>query len=149
MPFNDPRHGAFEFQITHFSTLYHQITGQVLTPTSVIAVGASAGSGDDDGISEQIFHFQPLTHHHRDDAHPAAARAAAADHRPIEVFQPTILINPHENRHINTAHYDNIRVTILSSSSFAATEIDPLTVTPRRGVADLVVPRRSHCTTGS
>ncbi|HEY2158096.1 MAG TPA: hypothetical protein VGH33_20880, partial [Isosphaeraceae bacterium] len=61
MPFNDPRHGALEFQITHFSTLYNQITGKVLSPTSVISVGASAGSGDDDGISEEIFHFQPLS----------------------------------------------------------------------------------------
>jgi hypothetical protein len=125
MPFNDPRHGALEYSITHFSTLYFQVTGKVLSPTSVISIGASAGSGDDDGISEEIFHFQPLTIINATTPTPTPPPPPTI----IEVFQPTILINPHENRHINTAHYTNIRVTVLSSSSFAATQINPSTVT--------------------
>ncbi len=122
---NDPRHGAFEFQITHFSQLYQQITGKALTGTSVIDLGASAGSGSDGGISEEVFHFQPLTISNATTVPPPPPPPIVV---PIEVFQPTILINPHQNRHVNTAHYDNIRVTVLSSSSFAATEINPLTV---------------------
>ncbi len=131
VPFNDVRHPALEFSITHFSTLYFQITGKVLGPTSVIDIGASAGSGDDGGIGEQIFHFQPLVVGNATTPIPPPPVPPPPPPPiivPVEVFQPTILINPHENRHVNTAHYDNIRVTILSSSSFAATEINPLTV---------------------
>ena len=43
-------------------------------------------------------------------------------------MSPPVLINPHGNRHINTAHATNIRVSILGSSGFDATQIDPATV---------------------
>ncbi len=129
VPFNDPRHGALEYSITHFSQLYQQITGHALTPTSVISIGASAGSGDDDGINEEIFHFQPVNIGTATTVPPVIPPPPPPPPPVIvELFQPTILINPHENRHINTAHYDNIRVTVLGSSSFDPTQIDPSTV---------------------
>ncbi len=130
VPFNDPRHGALEFNITHFSTLYHQITGQVLGPATMICDWRLGGLG------------RRRRHQRADLPLPSLPIINATTPTPvppvpppppppviIEVFQPTILINPHQNRHINTAHYDNIRVTVLSSSSFAATQINPSTVT--------------------
>lgn len=129
LPFNDPRHPALEFSITHFSQLYLEETGKVLNAQSVIGVGAFGGSGNDGGINEQSFHFQPL---------PVGTATTPTPVPPVvppppppvivELFQPTILINPHENRHVNTSHYDNVRVTVLSSASFDATTIDPSTV---------------------
>ena len=126
LPFNDPRHPALEFSITHFSQLYLEETGQVLNAKSVIGVGAFAGSGADGGINEESFHFRPL-------AVGTATTPTPVPPPPpppviVELFQPTILINPHENRHVNTAHYDNIRITVLSSASFDSRQIDPSTV---------------------
>ena len=132
VPFNDPRHGAFEHSITHFSQLYQQVTGQQLTPNSKISIGASAGSGDDDGISEEIFHFQTFPIGNATTVPPVPPVPPPPPPPPppviVELFQPTILINPHENRHINTAHFTNIRVTVLGSSSFDPTQINPATV---------------------
>lgn len=129
VPFNDPRHGALEFAITHFSQLYQQVTGQPLNGMTQIRAAAFAGSLDDDGIDEEAFHFQPLSI-------PQATTPIPPPPPPgpppppviVELFQPTILINPHQNRHINTAHFDNIRVTVLSSASFDSRTIDPSTV---------------------
>ena len=122
-PLDDPRHGALELSITHFSQLYQQITGHALTTSSVIDLGAYAGSTTDDGVGKESFHFQPLTLGNATSPPPPPVVV------PVEVFQPTILINPHENRHINTAHYDNVRVTVLSSSSFDSQQINPYSVT--------------------
>ena len=122
LPFNNPQNGALEFSITHFSQLYQQVTGQMLTGASQIAIGASAGSGDDQ-LSEEVFNFRPLTVGTATTPTPVPPPPVI-----VELFQPTILINPHENRHINTAHYDDNRVTVLSSASFDATLIDPTTV---------------------
>ncbi len=126
LPFNNPQNGALEFSIPHFAELYQQVTGKVLVGTSQIAIGASAGSGDDE-LSEEVFNFRPL-------AVGTATTPTPVPPPPpppviVELFQPTILINPHENRHVNTAHYDDVRVTVLSSASFDATLIDPTTVT--------------------
>ncbi|HWE35490.1 MAG TPA: DUF11 domain-containing protein [Isosphaeraceae bacterium] len=57
---NDPAHGAFEFQVAHFSQLYLQETGHALTPDSTFSVGAFGNSGQDDGISEAFFPAQPV-----------------------------------------------------------------------------------------
>jgi hypothetical protein len=42
---------------------------------------------------------------------------------------PPVLINPHEHRHINTAHPTDIRVTIFGTSGFNVNQIIPQTVT--------------------
>ena len=115
---NDVRHGALEYSITHFSQLYQQTTGRPLTPTSSIRIGGFGSSGDDDGIGEAFFPAQPFT---------LAQATPPPPPQPV-ICSPPVLINPHENRHVNTAHDTNVRVTILSTSGFDATQIDPTTV---------------------
>ena len=81
----------------------------------MISIGAFAGSGDDIGIGEAFFPEQPFT--------------LGARHRrlrpPCPPVSPPVMINPHENRHINTAHPTSIRVNVLGSSGFDVTQIDP------------------------
>jgi hypothetical protein len=105
-----------EFSIKHFSQLYQQITGQTLTPTSNFKIGAFGNSGEDGGISEAYFPEQNVN----------LGQATV----PPEVCpaNPPILINPHQGRHVNTAHQTNVRVNIFSTSGFDATQIDPSTV---------------------
>ena len=50
-----PAHPNLEFSITDFSQLYQAETGHALTPTSVIGIGAFAGSLHDGGISDAFF----------------------------------------------------------------------------------------------
>lgn len=126
VPSNDPRHGALEFSIDHFSQLYQQETGHALTPQSVISIGATAGSGADGGISEEFFHAQPLTIANA--TTPVSPPPPPPPPPVVCVASPPVLINPHENRHVNTAHQTLVRVTVLSSSGFDATQINPSTV---------------------
>ena len=58
---NDPNHPNFEFQITHFSQLYQQTTGQALTPQSQFSIGAFGTSNQDIGISDEFFPPQAVT----------------------------------------------------------------------------------------
>lgn len=116
---NSPAHPNLEFAITHFSQLYLQETGKALTPASVIGTGATAGSGDDPGIGEAYFPEQKFTLAQATTPPPATCPPAA----------PTVLINPHQNRHINTAHDTLIRASVLGSSGFDVSKIDPATVT--------------------
>ena len=118
---NDPSRGALEFSITHFSELYTAETGKPLTSASVIRIGAFGSSNQDDGISEAFFPPQPLD--------LAAATVPPTPPPPMcAPVSPPVLINPHEARHVNTAHAESVRVTIVSSSGFNATQIDPATV---------------------
>ena len=117
---NSTIHPNLEFAIKDFSKLYLAETGKALGPNSVIKIGAFAGSGEDLGIGEAYFPEQPFT------------LAAATTPTPVTPVcppvSPPIIINPHENRHINTAHPDDIRVNVLGSSGFDITKIDPTTV---------------------
>ena len=115
---NDPRHGAFEFSIAKFSQLYQSITGQALSPQSTVRIGAFGNSADDIGISEAFFPPQPLT----------VGNATPTPKPPCPPYEPPILINPHQKRHINTAHPTDVRVNILGSAGFDVTQIDPATV---------------------
>jgi hypothetical protein len=117
---NSPVHPNLEFSITHFSQLYLQETGKALTPGAVIGMGAAAGSAQDLGISEAFFPEQTFT--------VAAATLPTPTPTPCPPASPPVLINPHENRHINTAHPTTIRVNIFGTSGFDVTKIIPSTV---------------------
>lgn len=112
------QHPNLEFSITHFSTLYLQETGKILTPDSVIKMGAYAGSQEDIGIGEEVFHEQGF-----------GVGAATLAQETCPPASPTVFVNYHESAHINTAHDTLIRVNILGSSGFDVTKINPSTVT--------------------
>jgi hypothetical protein len=114
---NSPTAPNLEFSIAHFSQLYQSQTGQALTPNSVIYVGAQAGSSNDDGIGELTFPPQPVT----------ISTATTPPACPPQ--SPTIYVNPHEHRIIDTAHRDLIRVNIVGTSGFDVKQINPTTVT--------------------
>jgi hypothetical protein len=111
--FNNPATPAFEFNIKNFSTLYQQKTGQTLGPTDVLAVGITSGSLEARNAEAVI---TPKTFTIGD---------AAINCPPAE---PPILINPHENFHINTAHPTDIRINIFGSAGFDVDDIIPETV---------------------
>jgi hypothetical protein len=83
----------------------------------VIYVGAQAGSSNDDGIGELTFPPQPVT------------ISTATTPTPCPPQSPTIYVNPHEHRIIDTVHRDLIRVTIVGTSGFNVKQINPTTVT--------------------
>lgn len=118
---NSPAHPNLEFAITHFSQLYLQETGKALTGDSVISLGAFAGSQEDTGIGEAFFPEQSFR---LTQATPPVTPPPVCP--PVS---PPVIINPHENRHINTAHPTDIRVNIIGSSGFDVTKIDPNSVT--------------------
>jgi hypothetical protein len=115
--FNSPAHPNLEFSIAHFSELYQAETGKPLTPSSTIQIGGFAGSPDTIGVSDAFFPPSTFTIQH----------ATQPPHCPP--MSPPIFINPHEHNHINTAHPDLIRVSVLGTSGFNATDINPSTVT--------------------
>lgn len=115
---NSPAHPNLEFSITHFSQLYLAETGQPLTPNTTFKLGAFAGSQDDPGIGEAFFPGQPVK---IGDATPPPVTCP-----PVS---PPVIINPHSNRHINTAHDTLIRASVLGSSGFNVANIDPNSVT--------------------
>jgi len=120
---NDPNHPNFELQIAHFSQLYQQVTGQVLTPASNISIGAFANLSQDPGLSDEFFPPQPLN---------VAAITKPVVIPPVPVpcppVSPPIFVNPHQNYHINSAHSSAVRVSVLGSSGFDPTTIVPSSV---------------------
>jgi hypothetical protein len=112
---NSSAHPSLEFSIRNFSQLYLQETGQPLSSTSIVDVGAFAGSGQDIGIGEAFFPAQPVN----------IGDATMPDTCPP--ISPPILINPHEHRFIDTMHRDLVRVYIQGTSGFDVTTIDPAT----------------------
>lgn len=119
---NSPVHPNLEFNVDHFSQLYLQETGKALTPDSLISIGAFGGSGDDDGVGEGFFPEVQFTLKNATIPPPPVCP-------PPPPVSPPILINPHEHRHINTAHPTEIRVNLFGTSGFDVTQIDPATVT--------------------
>jgi hypothetical protein len=114
--FNSAAHPNLEFSISHFSQLYQLETGETLTPSSVIGIGAFAGSPDDIGISDAFFPESTFT----------LSQATAPPPNPEP--SPYILINPHEHRIIDTSHRDLVRVTVFGTSGFDVAQINPATV---------------------
>lgn len=110
---NSPKQGGFEFSIKNFKSLYeHYNPGKTLDPQSILRVGGIAGSGSDDGIGEATyFAREPFT------------VGQASPPVPCPPVSPPISVNPHENRHIDTAHDTLIRVTVYGSSGFNVRDI--------------------------
>jgi hypothetical protein len=108
----------FEFNITHFSQLYQSVTGKVLTPTSVLGIGAFGSTFEDGGISDAVFPENTFT----------LAQATVPVPPVTPEPSPPILINPHEHRIIDTDHRDLIRVSIFGTSGFPVSQINPATV---------------------
>jgi hypothetical protein len=109
---NTPTAGAFEFKITHFSQLYQAETGKPLTATSTFGVGAFGGSDNDIGIAEAFFPAMPVT-----------LGLGPIPPTVCPPLSPPVLVNPHSNFHINTAHPTLVRVTVLGSSGFNVEQI--------------------------
>ncbi|MGP0064206.1 MAG: hypothetical protein ACLQGP_11480 [Isosphaeraceae bacterium] len=115
---NAPSSPNLEFSITHFSQLYQQETGTPLTSSSVIYVGAQGGSAAPDFISDTSILEQPMS--------IASATLPVTSTCPPQ--SPTVYVNPHEHRIIDTLHRDLIRVTIEGTSGFKVKDINPSTV---------------------
>ncbi len=113
---NSTAHPNLEFAIRNFSQLYQQETGHALTSSSVIYLGGFGGSGEDTGIGEAFFPEQPVN------------IGAATFPNTSTPASPTIYINPHEHRVIDTSHRDLVRVYVLGTSGFDVTTINPATV---------------------
>jgi len=107
----DPAHGALEFQVTHFSQLYNQVTGKTLTASTQIGVGGFGGSAAD--FSGEIF-IAP---------HPINFGVNPVPDCPP--LSPPVIIAPHQNRHVNIAHASYVRVNIFGTSGFDVTRIVP------------------------
>src|SRR5262249_39989904 len=114
---NSPTHPNLEFSIIRFSQLYQQVTGRTLTPGTTFNLGGFAGSANDTGISEAFFPAQAVT--------ISAATPPTATCPPQS---PTIYVNPHEHRIIDTRHRDLVRVSIVGTSGFNVRRIDPASV---------------------
>ncbi len=124
---NSRFHPNLEFSITHFSELYQAETGKTLSPDTTFQVGGFGNSNDDDGISEAFFPATPLTFSDVIPPPPPDCPVCPPP-PPITPLEPRILINPHEHRHINTAHPTDVRVNIFGSAGFDVSQIDPTTV---------------------
>jgi hypothetical protein len=114
---NSPTTPNLEFSITHFSQLYQMETGKPLTSSSLVYIGGQGGSANDIGISDAFFPSQ------------AVNIGAATQPGTCPPQSPTIYVNPHEHRIVDTLHRDLLRVTILGTSGFNVNDINPATVT--------------------
>ncbi len=118
-----PAHPNLEYSIAHFSQLYQLETGKAMTPNSVVDIGGFAGSLDDIGISDAFFPLNTFTISQATVPVPVTPTPT-----PCPPQSPPIHVNPHEHRIIDTLHRDLIRVTIVGSSNFKVSDINPATV---------------------
>jgi hypothetical protein len=114
---NSPTTPNMEFSITHFSQLYQMETGKPMTSSSEVSIGGQAGTAAPDLINDMFFPQQSFN------------IGAATLPGTCPPQSPTIYVNPHEHRIIDTLHRDLIRVTIDGTSGFNVKEINPSTVT--------------------
>jgi hypothetical protein len=124
---NSPTSPNLEFSITHFSQLYQAETGKALTSSSVIYVGGQGGSEAADGISDAFIPEQAVNIGAA--TLPVPSPTPTPTPSPCPPQSPTIYINAHEHRIIDTLHRDLIRVNILGTSGFKVDDINPSTVT--------------------
>jgi len=121
---NTPEAPNFEFEIRNFSELFERQTGMPLTSASDVQISAFADSGQDDGISEA--QIPPLELNIGDATVPEPPPPPPPP--PPMPKTPTTLINPHEDRIVNTAHDTIVRVYILGSDTFDVSQIVPESV---------------------
>lgn len=114
---NSPAHPNLEFAIDDFSKLYLQETGKTLSPDTEISIGAFAGAQEANGVGKAYFPEQPFT-----------IGEATVPPEVCPPVSPPVLVNPHLGNHVNTAHPENVRVSIFGSSGFDVTKIVPSTV---------------------
>jgi hypothetical protein len=114
-------HPNLEMQITNFSKIFQQVTGQALASSSVLSIGGFGGSSNDVGVSESFFPASSFQ--------VGQAITPTPTPTPCPPASPPVLINPHSHRHINTAHPTDIRATVFGTSGFDVTQIVPSTVT--------------------
>jgi len=121
---NSPTKPNLEIQIAHFSQLYQQITGQVLTPTSPLEIGAFASLIQNGGTTDEIDPPLPVN------LTQATVPTPPPPPPPVVIppVSPPVFVNPHANNHVNTAHNTAVRVNVLGSSGFDPTTIIPSTV---------------------
>lgn len=113
---NDPNHPDFEFSITNFSEVFATFNpGEELNPDSVFSVGIFANNPFATGNGTQI--------NLRD---VVVGDATLPDICPDT---PPVIINPHENSHVNTAHPSDVRVVVFGTATFDVDTIIPETVT--------------------
>ena len=124
---NDPARPSFEFQVTNFSQLYLQETGQALQTDSVIRVGGFGVSIDDDGISEAFFPSQAANFGVVPPPPPVCPPPPIPS-PPAVVLRPPVFVNPHAGHHVNTAHPTDVRVSVLGSANFDPNLIIPASV---------------------
>ena len=127
---NDPNHPNLEMQITNFSLLYRQFTGQDFNANATsIMIGAEGYSDQNLNITDAYFPPLPVSI-------PQATPPVVVPPPPVVCppVSPPILVNPHQRNHINTAHDTAIRVTVIGSSGFDTQNINLATV--RFGSAD-------------
>ncbi len=117
---NDQSHPNLEFSIRNFSVLYKAQTGQTLTGTSTFSIGAF-GSSLTDSASGAIY---PLTMVTLSQITPPVTPPPPV----CPPLSPPILINPHQARHVNTAHNGDVKVYVFGSSGFPVRNIDPNSV---------------------
>ncbi len=120
---NSPTKPNLELQISHFSQLYQQITGNVLASTSPLEIGAFGSSIQSGGISDEVDPPLPVNL-------PQATVPIPVVPPPpvVPPVSPPVFINPHAANHVNTAHNSAVRVNVLGSSGFNPTTIIPSTV---------------------
>ncbi len=111
-----------EFNITHFSQLYQAETGHALTSSSVIYVGGQGGSEAADGISDAFIPAASVNI-------GAATQPGTPTPTPCPPQSPTIYVNYHEHRIVDSLHRDLVRVNVLGTSGFNVDQIVPNSVT--------------------
>ena len=99
-------------------------TGKTLTSSSNVYIGGQAGAANDLGISDAFFPAQVVNI-----GAATVPTTPTPTPTPCPPQSPTIYVNPHEHRIIDTLHRDLIRVTILGTSGFQVKDINPSTVT--------------------
>ncbi len=106
---NDPTTPNIEMTIVNFSALYQQVTGQTFSQLSNISVGAYGGSANDNATETTL---------------PVQTINAGSFFTPTPVcppptpspLTPPVLVNYHENNHLNTAHTTTVRVQVFGTA---------------------------------
>ncbi len=109
----DPAQPNLEFAIEGFSEIFEAVNGSPLVSGSQFRVEAFIGSDNDFPGLEGALTLPPVEVQFDELLPP---------------LTPPLLVNPHAQRHINGDHVGLVRASVLGSSEFDVTLIDPSTV---------------------